>query len=153
MTVFVEMKPVAQSPVSPVLPATGAQGQETTMRMLILCTIAMLWAVTAHAQVPAQPDNYESWPLLQAEFPSTGGGGIIIKGYDPVITGEKCVTDFSAHTPDGKAYYNVVEFEIADVAGGKLCTNGKWRAKDGSAGGTTPFRVFIKDGVRRASPQ
>ena len=97
------------------------------------------------------PENYESWPLLQAEFPSTGGGGIIIKGYDLVIANGKCVTDFSAHTPDGKAYYNVVEFEIVDVAGGKLCTNGKWRAKDGSANGTTPFRVFIKDGVRRAS--
>ena len=90
---------------------------------------------------------------MQGEFPSTGGGGIIIKGYDGlVIANGKCVTDFSAHTPDGKAYYNVVEFEIVDVAGGKLCTNGKWRAKDGSANGTTPFRVFIKDGVRRGSP-
>jgi hypothetical protein len=147
------VKPSAYPPVSQSLPRRGGLMTETTMRMLIPCTIAMLWAVTAHAQAPAQPDNYESWPLLQAEFPSTGGGGIIIKGYDPVITGGKCVTDFSAHTPDGKAYYNVVEFEIVDVAGGKLCTNGKWRAKDGSANGTTPFRVFIKDGVRRASPQ
>lgn len=122
------------------------------MRMLILCTIAMLGAIAANAQTAAT-ENYESWPPLQAEFPSTGGGGIIIKGYDPVIAGGKCVTDFSAHTPDGKAYYNEVEFEIVDVAGGRLCTNGKWRAKDGSASGITPFRVFIKDGVRRASPQ
>jgi hypothetical protein len=36
--------------------------------------------------------------------------------------------------------------------GGTLCTNGKWRAADGSASGTTPFRVFIKDGVKRRSP-
>jgi hypothetical protein len=36
--------------------------------------------------------------------------------------------------------------------GGILCTNGKWRSKDGSASGTTPFRVFLKDGVVRRSP-
>jgi hypothetical protein len=38
------------------------------------------------------------------------------------------------------------------VQGGTLCHNGKWRAKDGNATGTTPFRVFIKDGVTRRSP-
>jgi hypothetical protein len=121
------------------------------MRTLVLCAIALLWAAYA-AQAQGAPENYESWPLMQSEFPSTGGNGIIIKGYDPVIVNGKCVTDFSAHTPDGKAYYNVVEFEIVDVQGGKLCTNGKWRAKDGSASGTTPYRVFIKDGVRRGAP-
>ncbi len=123
------------------------------MRTLVLCTIALLWAMTAaQAQTPAQ-ENYDSWPLMKSEFPSTGGNGVIIKGYDPVIVNGKCVTDFSAHTPDGKAYYNVVEFEIVEVAGGQLCTNGKWRAKDGSATGATPYRVFIKDGVRRGAPQ
>ncbi len=66
-------------------------------------------------QAQTAQENYESWPLMQSEFPSTGGNGIIIKGYDPVIVNGKCVTDFSAHTPDGKAYYNVVEFEIVDV--------------------------------------
>jgi hypothetical protein len=122
------------------------------MKIFALLALAALLPVgAAHAQGQA-PENYESWPLLQSEFPSTGGGGITIRDYDPVIMSGKCVTDFSAHTPDGKAYYNVVEFEIVDVAGGKLCTNGKWRAKDGSANGTTPFRVFIKDGVRRGSP-
>jgi hypothetical protein len=121
------------------------------MRTLVLCVIALLLATCAANAQTAQ-ENYESWPLMQSEFPSTGGNGIIIKGYDPVIVNGKCVTDFSAHTPDGKAYYNVVEFEIVDVDGGKLCTNGKWRAKDGSASGTTPYRVFIKDGVRRGSP-
>ena len=54
--------------------------------------------------------------------------------------------------PDGKVYYNAVEFEIVQVQGGTLCTEGKWRARDGSASGTTPFRVFIKDGVTRRSP-
>jgi hypothetical protein len=35
------------------------------------------------------------------------------------------------------------------VQGGILCTNGQWRAKDGLASGTTPFQVFIKDGLVR----
>ena len=35
--------------------------------------------------------------------------------------------------------------------GGILCTNGKWRSKGGAATGTTPFRVFIKNGIRRSS--
>ncbi len=125
------------------------------MRLFALIALAA-WlpagAASAQAQMPAA-ENYDAWPLLQSEFPSTGGNGIIIKGYDPVIANGKCATDFSAHTPDGKAYYNVVEFEIVEVSGGRLCTNGKWRAKDGSANGTTPFRVFIKDGVRRGAPQ
>ena len=38
------------------------------------------------------------------------------------------------------------------VAGGILCTEGRWRAKDGSVQGTTPFRVFIKDGIVRRPP-
>ena len=120
------------------------------MKTFMFCALAAL-ALPASAQAQTA-ENYESWPLLRSEFPSTGGGDIVIKGYDPVIVGGKCVTDFSAHTSDGKAYYNVVEFDIVAVAGGTLCTNGKWRAKDGSATGTTPFRVFIKDGVRRGSP-
>ena len=118
-----------------------------------LRALPMLWAL-AVGPAPAQgnPENYESWPLLRSEFPSTGGGGIVIKGYDPVIANGKCVTDFTAHTPEGQVYANTVEFEIVQVQGGILCTNGKWRAKDGGASGTTPYRVFIKDGVRRGSP-
>lgn len=144
----VKVKRRAFAGVSPVSPRIRRNAKEGTMRKFaVIGALAALAMSTASAQ-----ENYESWPLMKSEFPSTGGGGIIIKDYDPVITGGKCVTDFSAHTPDGKAYYNVVEFEIVDVAGGKLCTNGKWRAKDGSASGTTPFRIFIKDGVRRSAP-
>ena len=33
-----------------------------------------------------------------------------------------------------------------------LCRNGRWRAFDGGATGTTPFQVFFKDGVFRGSP-
>jgi hypothetical protein len=49
-------------------------------------------------------------------------------------------------------YYNSVEFETLQVQGGTLCTNGRWRSRDGSASGTTPLRVFIKGGVVRRSP-
>jgi hypothetical protein len=97
-------------------------------------------------------ENYESWAVLQNPFESTGGGGVMIGGYNPVIVGNKCVTNFTATLPDGKVYYNVVEFEIVQVQGGTLCTNGVWRAQDGSANGTTSFRVFLKDGVTRRSP-
>ena len=97
-------------------------------------------------------ENYESWAVLKNPFESTGGGGVMIGEYNPVIVGSKCVTNFTATLPDGKVYYNVVEFETVQVQGGTLCTEGKWRARDGSASGTTPFRVFIKDGVTRRSP-
>ena len=97
-------------------------------------------------------ENYASWELLKNPFESTGGGGIMIGGYDPVIVGDKCRTDFTATEPGGKVYYNKVEFDAVPTQGGTLCTNGKWRAADDSASGTTPFRVFIKDGVKRRSP-
>jgi hypothetical protein len=90
----------------------------------------------------------------RSTFPSTGGGGITIKGYDPVITGGKCVTTFMAVEPgpDAKVYPNFIDFEAVAVQGGTLCHNGKWRAFDGGATGTTPYRVFFKDGVFRGSP-
>ena len=49
-------------------------------------------------------------------------------------------------------YFNVIEFEATQVQGGTLCSNGKWRAMDGSATGTTPFRMFFKDGSFRRAP-
>jgi hypothetical protein len=100
----------------------------------------------------AAQENYESWALLQSTFESTGGGGIMIKEYNPVIVGNKCVTNFTATEPSGMIYYNMVEFDAVPMQGGILCTDGKWRAVDGSASGTTPLRVFIKDGVSRRSP-
>ena len=97
-------------------------------------------------------ENYESWPRLQSTFESTGGGGIIIREYNPVVTGDTCVTNFTATEPNDTVYYNSVTFDAVPVAGGILCRDGKWRARDGSASGTTPLRVFIKDGVARRSP-
>ena len=118
-----------------------------------LAALALATAVTLF-KIPEglAEENYESWAVLKNPFESTGGGGIMIGEYNPVIIGSKCVTNFTATLPDGKVYYNVVEFEIVQVQGGTLCTEGKWRARDGSASGTTPFRVFIKDGVTRRSP-
>jgi hypothetical protein len=76
----------------------------------------------------------------------------MIKGYDPVIVGSKCVTTFMAHEPSGALYFNIAEFAAVPAQGGTLCTDGRWRAFDNSASGTTPFRVFFKDGIFRASP-
>ena len=118
-----------------------------------LATCALAGALAVFAIVGASAEeNYESWAVLKNPFESTGGGGVMIGEYNPIIVGNKCVTNFTATMPDGKVYYNVVEFETVDMQGGTLCTNGKWRARDGSASGTTPFRVFIKDGVVRRAP-
>jgi hypothetical protein len=110
-------------------------------------------ALALAAPAAVAQENYESWPVLRSTFPSTGGGGITIKGYDPVVTGGKCVTTFMAVEPgpDPKVYPNFIEFEAVAVQGGTLCHNGKWRSFDGGATGTTPYRVFFKDGVFRGS--
>ena len=121
------------------------------MRAIAACLIASL----ALAGVSASAEeNYESWPLLRSTFTSTGGGGIIIKGYDPVITGGKCITTFMGVEPgdNPKVYPNVIEFEAVAVQGGTLCQNGRWKSFDGGAEGTTPYRVFFKNGVFRGSP-
>ena len=114
-----------------------------------LCLAALL-ALSATGL--AAQENYAAWDILKNPFPSTGGGGIMIDGYKPVIKDGKCLTDFTATDPGGKIYYNTVEFEVVQAEGGVLCTNGKWRALDGSMSGTTPFRMFIKDGVVRRAP-
>jgi hypothetical protein len=121
------------------------------MRAVAACLIAGLALAIPGA---AAEEKYESWPPLRSTFPSTGGGGIMIKGYDPVITGGKCVTTFMAVEPgeNPKVYSNVIEFDAVPAQGGTLCQNGKWRAFDGGATGTTPYRVFFKDGVFRGSP-
>ena len=113
----------------------------------LAATLAAIGLPTAVAQ-----EDYSRWELLRRNFESTGGAGIMIGEYNPVVVGDKCVTNFTATEPSGKIYYNVVEFEAVPTAGGTLCQNGKWRAVDGSMNGTTPLRVFWKDGVARRSP-
>jgi hypothetical protein len=117
-----------------------------------IIVLAFAAAIASHAPAVSAAEPYDSWAPLTAEFESTGGGGVMIRGYDPVVSGGKCTTDFTAHEPGGTVYRNEIEFDAVAVAGGMLCTNGRWRAKDGSASGTTPFQVFIKDGVRLRSP-
>lgn len=103
------------------------------------------------AQVRAE--TLSSWPVLANPFESTSGGGVMIDGYKPVVIGALCKTDFSVILPNGGGtFLNEVEFDAAPREGGTLCENGRWRAKDGSAQGTTPFRVFIKDGIIRRPP-
>jgi hypothetical protein len=124
---------------------------QIVMRMIGVVAAVAALIVLARASASAE-ENYAAWPMLKSTFPSTGGNGIMIKGYDPVITGNKCVTTFMAVTPKNEVYFNVVEFEAVAAQGGTLCANGKWRSFDGNANGTTPFRFFFKDGVFRAAP-
>jgi len=124
------------------------------MRIRIAFFAASALIILAMSGASAQ-ENYETWPPLKSTFESTGGGGFVIKGYDPVIRpNQTCVTTFMAVEPgsDINVYYNVAEFAAVPVQGGTLCTNGKWSAMDGSGTGTTPFRMFFKDGVFRRSP-
>jgi hypothetical protein len=97
-------------------------------------------------------EAYDSWPVLVNPFESTGGGSVMIGEYAPIIEGSTCRTDFTATPPGGPTYRNSVEWTATPVQGGTLCQDGKWRAKDGSAFGTTPFQVFIKDGLVRRMP-
>ena len=124
------------------------------MRLHTILFAASATIALATSGASAQ-ENYDTWPPLKSTFESTGGNGFVIKGYDPVIRpNSTCVTTFMAVAPGPEinVYYNIVEFEAVAVQGGTLCTNGKWRAMDGSASGTTPFRMFFKDGAFRRSP-
>lgn len=117
--------------------------------VIAACFAMALLGVTA----AAAEEDFSRWPLLQRSFPSTGGGGVMIGEYDPVIFGDRCSTSFTATMPDGQVFRNSVEFAAVPKQGGTLCTEGRWRSADGSASGTTPFRVFFApDGVRRGSP-
>lgn len=113
--------------------------------------IAALAALVLHGA--GAQDSFDNWAPLKDPFPSTSGGGIMIHDYDPVVAGGKCTTKFRAVEPNGTTYHNMIEFEAVETQGGVLCTNGKWRSADGSASGTTPFRVFIKAGVKRGSAE
>jgi hypothetical protein len=99
----------------------------------------------------AQP-NYESWPPHLPNFESTTGGGVMIADYDPILLDDRCVTPFTVTLPDGQSFRNIVVFQAVPVQGGILCTRARWSALDRSSQGTSPYEVFIKDGVARRSP-
>jgi len=132
--------------------AAAARKSVTPEEIDMRVAAAMMIGLIALVPGALAQESYESWRLHTPKFPSTGGGGIIIGEYNPVIVGDKCKTDFCATEPNGTVYYNSVEFDAVPAQGGILCTNGKWRSRDGSATGTTPYRVFVKDGVMRGSP-
>lgn len=117
-----------------------------------LAGLAVAIAISMVAR--AQEEDFSRWPALVNPFESTSGGGVMIDRYQPVVSGNLCRTDFSVTIPGagGGTFLNEVTFDAVATQGGVLCTNGRWRAKDGSAEGTTPFRVFIKDGIVRRPP-
>jgi hypothetical protein len=121
-------------------------GYRAFLAALIISALTM---TTSRAEV-----DMTTWPLLSSTFPSTGGGGITIKGYDPVIAGGRCVTTFMAVTSgdDPEVYANFAEFDAVEQAGGVHCRNGRWKSFDGQQAGTTPFEMFFKDGLFRARP-
>lgn len=133
---------------------TAISVRTPAVRSLAAAAAAALISGLLSSPAPATDaaERYETWDLLEPTFPSTGGGGIMIGEYRPVIRGEACVTDFTATEPNGTVYHNTVEFRAVPVQGGILCTDGRWRSRDRSASGTTPFRVFYKDGVFRRAP-
>jgi hypothetical protein len=112
--------------------------------------VLALLTMPALAQAPAE--DFAAWAPLVDPFPSTGGGGIMIAGYRPVVAGAVCTTDFEAVETNGTRHRNTVVFDAVPVQGGILCTNGRWRSLTNDAAGTTPFRVFIRDGISRGSP-
>lgn len=120
------------------------------MRAVISMGFGAALVILANGIATAQ-DKYEAWAPLADPFPSTGGGGIMIHDYDPVVANGLCTTKFRAVEPNGTTYHNSIVFDAVETQGGILCTNGRWRSADGSATGTTLFRVFIKDGVSRGS--
>ncbi|CAN1554642.1 hypothetical protein MCEMSEM23_02340 [Rhabdaerophilaceae bacterium] len=115
-------------------------------------TLFALVLMSGPALAQADGPRFSSWPPLVNPFPSTGGGGVMIDGYAPVVDQGKCRTPFKVIMPDGARFNNQVEFDAVPVEGGTHCLNGRWRADDGSANGTTPFEMFIKDGVVRYKP-
>jgi hypothetical protein len=114
--------------------------------------LALLLVTLAAPALADMPDT-TAWPPLERRFESTGGGGWIIDGYDPVLRDGHCVTDFSVTSPQGETFFNEARFAVRPIPGGVLCVAGTWRAKDGLGSGTTPLEVFIRaDGARFRSP-
>ena len=113
--------------------------------------LALLAAGTGPGAAQAAVEDFSAWKPLVPSFPSTGGGGVMIGEYRPVVRGSTCTTDFTATEPNGTVHRNTVVFDAVPTQGGILCTNGRWRSLDNDASGTTPFRVFFRDGVPYAS--
>jgi hypothetical protein len=120
-----------------------------TLSAVLTCAALCGLLLTMPVQAQSPAEDFSTWPRLTNPFESTSGGGVMIDGYKPMVSEKLCRTDFSVIIPgaQGGTFLNEVEFDAVPIAGGILCQNGRWRAKDGSNQGTTPFRLFIKDGV------
>jgi hypothetical protein len=120
------------------------------MRLLDMPLLAAAAASAMLALVlPARGADYASWAPLPETFPSTGGEGWMIGEYRPQVILDRCVTGFTAISPEGQVFRNIVVFRAAPAQGGVLCEDGHWAANDRSASGTTPLKIFIRDGVVR----
>jgi hypothetical protein len=140
------MARAALHPTAPPARNAGIAHQEAAMRPLFL-------ALALAAPLPLAAQDFAGWPPLVPRFESTGGGGIMIENYDPVRFGGFCITNFAAVLPNGQRFENTVVFDAEPRADGVFCTNGRFRAVDGSGSGTTPLQVFIRaDGARFRSP-
>lgn len=123
------------------------------MRLLAGLGAALLVIASLATSAPGRAEeDYNSWAPLPRVFESTGGGGIMISEYEPVVIRGRCLTRFAATEPNGTVHRGIVLFDAVPAQGGVLCTNGAWRSLDNDGEGTTPFRVFIRDGVRRRAP-
>lgn len=111
-----------------------------------LLALMLLAAAPALAAPPPDPNT---WAPLPESFPSTGGGGWTIGEYRPQVILDRCVTGFTATSPDGEVFRNIVVWRAREGFGGTLCEDAHWAANDRSAQGTTPIRVFIRDGQVR----
>jgi hypothetical protein len=143
----------ALSRVSVVLSPLARPPSRRTLMLISACLLAASTALVGSVVSAWAQGAPQSWPILPETFESTGGGGWMITQYRPAVDGAVCKTDFVAVSPDGKERFpNEVEWTAIPRDGGTYCAAGKWRAKDGSASGTTPLEVFIKDGVVRRAP-
>jgi hypothetical protein len=122
---------------------------EECLAMPRLAALALALALAAPAAAQAPPADPNSWALLPESFPSSGGGGWVIGEYRPQLLLDRCVTGFTATSPDGQVFRNIVVFRAREAFGGILCEDAHWAANDRSASGTTPIRVFIRDGAVR----
>ena len=79
----------------------------------------------AQAQGGAQiQEDYAAWELLKPEFGSTGGGGVIIRGYAPVVSGSVCTTDFTATEANGTVYENSADPGWDSLPRGQMARQG-----------------------------
>ncbi len=124
-------------------PVRAARPGESAMRILAGLCLAVLALVPPAA---AQP-NYDSWPVLQNPFESTGGGGIMIGEYRPVVFGKFCTTNFTATTPKGEVYYNGVDFDAVPVAAARCAPRAAGVRSTAAPTARRRCEVFIKDGV------